>query len=161
MEEFQNNFEKNHYRGKATHDNKWYHGNLLFLRKTTYCFKSDYEKDPDNDIYQIVFQQMTDWGLPNKTYCVDVYPNTIGQCTGSEDKCKKRIFEGDIVTVKTRYGLDVGVVVFHQNKFCIYWDSINHYPNCGHIKKYYDINSQTLVVGNIYDNPELIGGNKQ
>ena len=157
MEKFQNNLEKNHYRGKSKDDGKWYFGNFLHLRKTTYCFKSDYESDPDNDVYQIIFQQMMDWGLPNKTYSVDVDPNTIGQYTGRKDKNKMQIFEGDIVTVKTKFGKDIGIVVFHEGKFCIYWDSANNYPKNGHICAYYDINSRTEVLGNIYDNSELIG----
>ena len=60
MKEFQNNLEKNHYRGKSKDDGKWYFGDFLHLRKTTYCFKSDYESDPDNDVYQIIFHLFLD-----------------------------------------------------------------------------------------------------
>ena len=81
---------------------------------------------------------------------------TLCQFTGLCDKNGKRIWENDIVTCQTRYGGDIGKVVFHNDKFCVLWNSTYHYPRNGKCENYYDINTKNLVKGNIFDNPELL-----
>lgn len=49
------------FRGKCTDTGRWYEGQYIHLHKTTYCFKEDYDRNPDNDIHQIVFEEMMDW----------------------------------------------------------------------------------------------------
>lgn len=87
----------------------------------------------------------------------EVIPETVGQYTGRTDKNGKKIFEGDIATCMTKYGGDIGIVTFKDGKFAIYWQSEYRYPKCGKTTDYYHMNARTKVVGNIYDNPELIG----
>ena len=84
---------------------------------------------------------------------VYVDPETVGQYTGLTDKNDTKIFEGDIVYVpdeeeagvvawddeSARFTIELpGLLIDFENYSAIYME----------------------VIGNIYDNPELIGGNE-
>ena len=97
-----------------------------------------------------------EWYISNKAGISTAYqvrPETIGQFTGLTDKNGVKIFEGDIV----RYGDTIHKVVFEQRNgtayFGLVYSPIETLP-FGH---YQDL-QQLEVIGNIYDNPELIGG---
>ena len=81
-----------------------------------------------------------------------VYADTVGQYTGLTDKNGVRIFEGDIVTGWFNHEKIVGYIFYGGNaQFFIQRDGI------------YGIgldNSDCWleVIGNIHDNPELLGG---
>ena len=136
------------FRGKCTDTGKWYEGQYIHLHKTTYCFKADYDNDKDNDIHQIVFERMSDWGLPNHHLRADVLPETVGQFTGLTDKNGKKIFEGDIIKIgnKTRY-VFFGVCCYRHTNYGEYAVdlTVKDGNNCE-------------IIGNIHDNPELLKG---
>lgn len=67
---------------------KWYYGYYVKLDKTTYCFKEDYEKNPNISEYKIIFDVTTDWGLPNQHKMVDININTLCEYTGDNAKIK-------------------------------------------------------------------------
>ena len=78
--------------------------------------------------------------------------NTIGQYTGLHDKNGKEIYEGDIVKIKYR-DEDIGKVIYEHNGFSI--DVTNMNKNYGRVSF---VNNFIEVIGNICDNPELLGG---
>lgn len=137
------------FRGKCVDTDRWYEGQYIHLHKTTFCFTSDYDKYPDNDIHQIVFEHMTDWGLPNQHMRADVKPETVGQYTGLRDKKGKMVFEGDI--------LDIG-----GDYYACFWDDGNFEFGLMNRKESFGIAyispACIEVVGNIHDNPEVMEG---
>lgn len=80
-----------------------------------------------------------------------VDPETVGQYTGLTDKNGVRIFEGDIVKVKSWH-----VVVFEDGAFGLKaYNKIKPVSLMGHANKE-AILREIEVIGNIYDNPELL-----
>lgn len=78
-----------------------------------------------------------------------IYKRTVGQYVGIEDSTGNKIFEGDIL--KNIFG-EYGIVECSDNFFYIRKALTNDYsPECF---------SSSKVVGNIYDNPELIKAKK-
>lgn len=90
------------------------------------------------------------------TNIIDI--ETLCQFTGLYDKNGNKIWENDIVTCQTKYGGDIGKIVFHNGKFCVLWNSTYHYSRNGKCENYYDINTKNSVKGNVFDNPELLQG---
>ena len=90
-------------------------------------------------------------------YPYEVIPETVGQYTGLTDKNGKKIFEGDIVYCKSRLDNANMVVIFECGQFrMVLSENYRSYQtNSG----FYDINCfDKEVIGNIYDNPELLEG---
>lgn len=83
-----------------------------------------------------------------------VIPETVGQYTGLKDKNGTRIFEGDIIENHDFNAEDggYGVIEYDDGAFEINGNGISATFHENYWGK------QCEVVGNIYDNPELLGG---
>lgn len=80
--------------------------------------------------------------------CYDVIPETVGQYTGLTDKNGVKIFEGDICWF---YGGDYYSGLWEQNAIVAITDMTDDEQT------HYLKNAEYCeVIGNIYDNPELI-----
>jgi hypothetical protein len=102
---------------------------------------------------------------------VFVYPETVGQCTGLKDKNGKLIYEGDILRAEISGDAFVMAVRFGEHKAV---DAESDFPN-GDVGFYAEVMGKSgkwarndilfwvkhrnaATVGNIYENPELLGG---
>lgn len=116
------------FRGKRLFDKKWIYGSFV----KNWRGRPQIISDENDTMY-------------------DVAPETVGRYTGLTDKNGKKIFEGDIV--RDTETSDVGEIYFHTDtaRFVIEFETMivdfDNYDNCG-----------IEIIGNIYDNPELIGG---
>ena len=93
--------------------------------------------------------------------CYEVIPETVGQYTGLFDKNGTKIFEGDIVVYYTNTNRatnkEFHEVVFEtrgeSGYFGIKISNIETWQFC------LEVPAKLMeIIGNIYDNPELIGG---
>ena len=138
------------FRGKKFENNEigeWVEGYYIrkqdpFIKDLDYHFIAKQNKDRHG-----ILLEVTDW--------YRVYPGTVGQYTGLTDKNGKKIFEGDVVKI----GSEIiewkcyHEVVFEEGQ----WFYLHKTPFA---KSYMGAwgNSIVEVIGNIYDNPELLGG---
>ena len=138
------------FRGKWKNSGEWVYGNL---------FNPDKADTPT----QICI------GTYIAKTCYEIDPETVGQYTGLTDKNGKKIFEGDIVKLTDDYN-DFewkAVVVFGNpgGAYCWGWNflPIDGYKGTTDILMWVEMETTGAyceVIGNIYDNPELLkGGN--
>ena len=122
------------FRGKRMDNGEWIEGSLLGI---DWCDKpSTYSIAPNTPV----------------SVFYSVIPETVGQYTGLTDKNGVRIFEGDIVSLVKHDSLIYKVVYVP----CRYELVNSKGVNCFVLDIYKSENIE--VIGNIYDNPELLGG---
>ena len=96
----------------------------------------------------------------------EVYPETVGQYTGLLDKEGKKIFEGDIVHAVYQVGYvgcknvdyGIGVVKYCDSYYGGASYEIDILGDSGSRVFTASLENGVEVIGNIHDNPELIGG---
>lgn len=97
------------------------------------------------------------WLSDDDLNVVQVQEDTVGQYTGMKDKNGEKIFEGDIVKYSTT--CEIFTVAWHGS-FAEFVISELQKPNKATrgSKDMYLVNRYCEVIGNIYDNPELLEG---
>ena len=123
------------FRGKEIGADRWVHGSLDIHKSGVVVIMPD-------EIVTSIYAR--------------VDPDTVGQFTGLTDKNGKKIFEGDILS--THFDFNYPEV---ESRTVVEWGNfrwVTHQPG-------YDPDDITdfdkglwTVIGNVHDNPELIGG---
>ena len=127
------------FRGKREDNGEWVYGYYVKLPDAagSVCFMHVPADNPDerNTAHYVALE-------------------TVGQYTGLRDRNGVRIFEGDIVS----YGGTLHKVVFCDINGCAFFGIAM--PERGEIWRFEALTpcDRMKVIGNIYDNPELIGG---
>lgn len=125
------------YRGKSTETGEWVQGYLFRIWEQAYIL----------------------WGTVNDVPdMTEIDPQTVCKCTGLPDKNGKEIFENDICDRKEEFP---EIVTYHDGDWTLDYsyasgkESGYNYCNLG----FYVINRGGVeVIGNIFDNPELVKG---
>ncbi|MCR1984974.1 hypothetical protein NSB24_01820 [Blautia coccoides] len=129
------------YKAKGRDGEGWKEGYYWLTRDTTFCFCEDYEKNPDITHHYILFDQMSDWGLPNQKLQMDIIPETLCQFTGLycrwgdgfgvhyervwEHDLIEIVYDGKRITAEVRY--DKGMFVLKSDKFADVSIPLNSY----------------------------------
>ena len=115
---------------------KWYYGDLEYSRHNERTVIHTYKDD----------------GSYGEQYRVE--RDTIGQFTGLRDKNGKEIYEGDIIVHASGSSIRY-IVEWHNTELVGKQIGSSSYAG---ISYWIDV---TEVIGNIYDNPELLKGDEQ
>ena len=93
-----------------------------------------------------------------------VTPDTVGQFTGLLDGNGQEIFEGDIMRIpETEFNIEIiGVVEFDRGSYVVRsFFSGTHSSLAWAVRERQSGERRGIVIGNIYDNPELQKGGVQ
>lgn len=130
-------------RGKSVYGGEWVKGYYCPTAFTRFpCKPSIYPANAINSYW----------------HAVEIIPETLGWKTGLTDKNGQRIFEGDIIKYTVESYTDIYLVKWdiEAARFAAYGQFFEDDFPLGDFV-YYDPKKCT-VIGNIHDNPELIGG---
>lgn len=132
------------FRGKQHKTGEWLVGDLIHFHHDVMILPLD------ADWYDFVPRKDNPYRLPSDRFVVD--PETVGQFSTLKDKQGREIFSGDILAIN---GEEEKLEVrFVRGVFAFLWngDLDNEFPTCSPTHEWAE------VVGNIYDNPKLKGG---
>ena len=123
------------FRGKRVDNGEWIYGDVIQF--------------PMHGIVRIIEQNSDNDGSYGDS---EIDCDTLGQYTGLTDKNGRKIFEGDIVTI--RDSAEGVLVEFIDGEYqCTNRIKYKYYR---HPLEYYHDEPKYTVIGNIHDNPELL-----
>lgn len=124
------------FRGKRVDNGEWIEGNLIQYPLSSYSYV------------------MSNYGFDD---AICVLPEAVGQFTNMTDCINNLLFEGDLVKAfddkKCEFDQSyIGIVKFVGGAFGVEW----HAKNFQTFMPFRDIESNIMLVGNIFDNPEML-----
>ena len=123
------------FRGKSIYGEDWMYGSLVKLEKDRYS----------------VIPPLNDIEVGKSIGMYEVHPETVCQFTGLLDKNGKEIYEGDIIK-----GFDITIEVWYsEDRACFIAEMKEPQNDVVDILGGYDT-QRMEIIGNIYDNPDLI-----
>ena len=151
------------FRGKDVKTSHWvygaYHEHIDITPAALYKDAESRENHIKEHTHYLIMQDaFSDYCMPRNIQCFDVTSETVGQFSGLYDCNEKEIFEGDIVKWE-KDGL-MYVVKFWDGMFYASVKECNDGIFGGfplHALTEYE-NEKCEIVGNIYDNTELLKG---
>lgn len=154
------------YRAKLKNMDKWVYG--AYLKMLPYQpypvggvkhLETEYK-------HLIVTEGSADWGMPRGIVAYEIIPETVGQCTGLNDKNGNLIYEGDLLEPLGGDDERVEVVWNEENAMFglmiewadpCYWNGVYEETRKG--RDYYDFDDFYVkdfeVIGNIHDKLEV------
>lgn len=144
------------FRGKRTDNGEWIYGYpLIDTAECSLKAKGECACPHDGSWAEIAY-----WSDERHEYVFqEVVPETVSQYTGLTDKNGQKIFEGDIICVTNAMGKNNYPVVCQKGAFWLYDELLIDNEGLDFLASY--IPSYIEVVGNIHDNPELLGEVKE
>ncbi len=139
------------FKAKRTDNGVWVEGYYIYHIRRTICPFGDSVK-PEDEQHVIMQDGFSDWNMPRDTVFFNIDPKTICQYTGLKDKNGNRIWENDIVRIENSMDEGIGNVEFYGGMWYVDGEPNN---NLYGIVEYDD--GEVEVIGNIFDNPELLG----
>lgn len=146
MKQRRNRMRKNLFRGKTTDDevcpDEWVQGFYTCFNEKEHRIYTGYAETDCGDYYPDYYK---------------VIPETVGQCSTVADKNGVEMYEGDIVYGAAHWleRFKPAVVTFRDGSFGLLW----HRGDVEEFDPFTSMcNVEYEVVGNIYDNPELMQG---
>ena len=150
------------FKAKRADIGEWVEGYYIYHINRTICPFGDSIK-PEDEQHVIMQDGFSDWNMPRDTVHFDIAPETLCQYTGLKDKNGKRIWENDIVLLREE-------IQDYEWKAAVKFGNLNREYNWGwqlvpvgecemnkDILLWIDMDiANCEVIGNIFDNPELI-----
>lgn len=88
----------------------------------------------------------------------EVFPETVGQYIGICDKNGQKIFEGDIIVIRDGGMIRKYIVEYEEGNTAYYANAMRGERPIGFQRLVDDNSDEYEVIGNIYDNSELLKG---
>ena len=135
------------FRGKRIDQDEWVVGSLVKIIRVNIKF------------YILPLNTVIDDDSKMFDSLIEIRPETASQFTGLVDRNGKEIYEGDIIEDKN----GIGVIMWFQTA----WGVASYAHGYNGVKSYTAVDSfycnevkEWAVIGNIYDNPELLNENQ-
>lgn len=154
------------FRAKERDGKGWRQGYYWYCTDTILCCATA-DQMSENEHHYLLFDGFCDWNMPKPHYKVEIDKDTIGQYTGIKDANGVEIFEGDIIQ-RDIFGEEIiGEVVWTNMVGTGFYlkivepSGIGFYPIArGQFDDDDGERCNDVVLGNIYDNPDLFKGNR-
>lgn len=150
------------FKSKRADTGEWVEGYYIYHINRTICPFGDSIK-PEDEQHVIMQDGFSDWNMPRDTVHFDIIPETLCQYTGLKDKNGKRIWENDIVLLREEiqdYEWKAAVKFGNPNREYNWGWQLVPVGECEMNKDillWIDMDiANCEVIGNIFDNPELI-----